>query len=80
MGSILVAAWIAQIAFWGLVLGGLISGDLSATRAAVFLILWLSALFGLPYLPNGAALFSPFVAALDIALVFIIFKGDVRLT
>jgi hypothetical protein len=43
-------------------------------------LLWLAGCFGLPYLPDGAAMFPPFVAVLDIALVFIIFKGDVRLT
>jgi hypothetical protein len=46
----------------------------------VFLALWAAGLYGLPYLPNGAALFSSFVAVLDIGLVFLIFKGDVRLT
>jgi hypothetical protein len=30
-------------------------------------------------MPYGAALFSPAVAVLDIALVLILFKGDVRL-
>jgi hypothetical protein len=29
--------------------------------------------------PQGAAVFSSYVALLDIALVFIIFKGDVKL-
>jgi hypothetical protein len=35
---------------------------------------------GLPLIPYGALLFSSWVAVLDIALVFIIFKGDVRLS
>jgi len=30
--------------------------------------------------PQGGAMFPSFVALLDVALVFIIFKGDVRLT
>jgi hypothetical protein len=36
----------------------------------------------LPYAPYAPAraMFSSYVAILDIALVFIIFKGDVRLT
>ena len=33
-----------------------------------------------PFVPYGGGLFSPYVAALDIGLVFTIFKGDVRLT
>jgi hypothetical protein len=36
-------------------------------------------MFGLRFIPYGAGLFSSFVAVLDIALVFTIFKGDVRL-
>jgi hypothetical protein len=43
-------------------------------------VLWLAGFLGLPYFTYGATLFSPFVAVLDIALVFIIFKGDIRLT
>jgi hypothetical protein len=54
--------------------------ELGARGVALFLLLWLSGLFGLPFLPHGGSLFSPFVAVLDIALVFILFKGDVRLT
>jgi hypothetical protein len=34
----------------------------------------------LPYASYGAALFSPYVATLDIVLVFLVFKGDVKLT
>jgi hypothetical protein len=47
---------------------------------ALFLAIWLGGRFALPHLPDGAAMFPSFVAVLDIALVFIIFKGDVRLT
>jgi hypothetical protein len=78
MDSVGVAAWIAQAAFWTLAALGLFSGELTLRRLVVFLSLWLAGLFGLPYFPYGAALFSPFVAALDIVLVFMIFKGDVR--
>ena len=46
----------------------------------MFLCLWVAALFGLPYVPYGAALFSSFVAVLDIVLVLVIFEGDVPLT
>jgi hypothetical protein len=49
---------------------------------AAFFLVWLAGLFGLPYVPYepAHAMFSAFVAALDIALVFVIFKGDLRLT
>jgi hypothetical protein len=42
------------------------------------LALWAAGLYGLPYIPYGAALFPPYVAFLDVALVLVIFKGDVR--
>jgi len=46
------------------------------------LLLWVAGAAGLPYVPYAPAraMFSSYVAVLDIALVFIIFKGDVRLT
>ena len=55
---------------------------LSLERLAVFLVLWLAGLIGIPYVPYepARAMFSSFVAVLDIALVLAIFKGDVRLT
>jgi hypothetical protein len=80
MGSPAIASWIAQLAFWGLLVYGLAVQELAVKHTAVFLVLWIAALAGLRYLPYGAGLFSPFVALLDIALVFLIFKGDVRLT
>jgi hypothetical protein len=80
VGSAGVAGWIAHIAFWVLLAYGWLWDELDARAVAGFLLLWLVGLFGLPYLPYGGSLFSPFVAVLDVALVFIIFKGDVRLT
>ncbi|MGH2436916.1 MAG: hypothetical protein ACRDFA_07980 [bacterium] len=82
IGSPGVAAWIAHALFWGLLLYGWISGQLNLKRIVILLVLWLAGRFGLPYVPYtpAAAMFSSFVAVLDIALVFMIFKGDVRLT
>ena len=79
MGSALIAAWIAHVAFWVLLAYGWFWDELGPKGLAVFVILWLAGMFGLPFIPYGAALFSSFVAVLDIALVFIIFQGDVRL-
>ena len=61
---------------------GLGGGELNLRRTTVFVLLWPTGLFGLPHVPYepAHAMFSSFVAVLDIALVFIIFKGDVRLT
>jgi hypothetical protein len=80
MGSAGIAGWIAHIAFWVLLPYGWLWDELGARGVAVFLVLWLSGLFGLRFLTHGGFLFSPFVAVLDVALVFIIFKGDVSLT
>ena len=79
MGTPAIAAWIAQIAFWVLLAAGLALGELGKTSTATFLILWLAGYWGLPYLPYGAAFFSSLVAALDVALVLLVFKSDIRL-
>jgi hypothetical protein len=80
IGSAGVASWIAHAAFWVLIAWGVAAGELALRRAAVFLLLWLTGLFGLPRLPYepARAMFSSFVAVLDVVLVFVIFKGDVR--
>jgi hypothetical protein len=82
MGSAGVAAWIAHMAFLGLLLYGWALGELGLKRITITLLLWLVGRVVLPYVPYepAHAMFSSFVAVLDIALVFMIFKGDVRLT
>ena len=82
MGSATVAAWIAHLGFWTLLVYGAGVGELTPRRVAAFFLVWLAGLFGLPYVPYepAHAMFSSFVAVLDIALVFVIFKGDLRLT
>jgi hypothetical protein len=69
------------IAFWGfwalLVLGWMI-GELDVRRTAVFTGLWVAGRVASGYFLDGV-LFAPYLAVLDIALVFVIFKGDVRL-
>lgn len=82
VGSPAVAAWIAHLAFWALLVYGLVVQELNLTRLAIFVVVWFGGLVALPYAPYepARAMFSSFVAMLDIALVFTIFKGDVRLT
>lgn len=79
MGSPAIAALIAHVAFWILLGYGWLWQDVRGPGVVVFLALWASGLWGLPFFPYGAALFSSYVAVLDIVLVFLIFKGDVRL-
>ena len=82
VGSPLVAAWIAHAVFWGLLLYGWAVGELNRRGVTIFLLLWLAGRVGLPYVPYepAYAMFSSFVAVLDIALVFLIFRSDVSLT
>ncbi len=72
-----LAALVAHAAFWAVLAIGWYWDELGLRGIAVFLVLWLSGYFGLPHITNGTALFGPFVAVLDIALVFAVFKGDV---
>jgi len=81
MGSTAIAAGIAYVAFPVLLFYGWAIGELSPSRVGVFVLLWFAGLFGLPLVPYEpiGAMFPSFVAVLDIALVFAIFKGDVEI-
>ncbi len=75
-----VAALIAHVAFWFLLAYGLAWQEIRRTGLVIFLSLWILGYFAVGFIPYGAVPFSSWVAALDIALVFVIFKGDVPLT
>ena len=74
-----VAALIAHVAFWFLLAYGRFWDEVTPRGATILAALWLTGWFALPFVPYGAALFPSYVAVLDIVLVWIIFKGDVRL-
>ena len=74
-----IAAVIALWGFWILLCVGWIRRELRARSAFIFVVLWVAGFLGLRRVLFGL-LFAPFVAMLDIALVFMIFHGDVRLT
>ena len=82
MGSEAVASFVAHITFWFLLAYGWRTRTLELAPASIVVALWIVGALGMPYLPYGPAraMFSSFVAVLDIALVFVIFKGDVHLT
>ena len=80
MGTPVIAGWIAHVAFWTLLIVGAWSEDLGPRTIGGFLVLWLFGMFGLPQVSFGAGLSTPFVAVLDVALVFMVFKSDIRLT
>jgi hypothetical protein len=80
LGSSGIAAWIAHVAFWALLLIGMGSGEVGKRGGALFIALWLAGYLGLPFVPSGGILLTPYLAVLDIVLVFVVFKGDVRLS
>jgi hypothetical protein len=79
MDSIAIAGLIALVAFWVLLVYGWAFDELHVPGISVFIALWCLARFGLPYF-HADGFFITCVAVLDIALVFIIFKGDVPIT
>ena len=78
VGSSAVAAWIAELAFWGILGLGVVFGEVSRRAAAIFVALWAIGFFGLR--GSWGPFVTPYVAVLDIVLAFVVFKGDVRLT
>jgi hypothetical protein len=56
------------------------SGELGIKGAAIFVTVWLAAYIGLPLVSFGSLFLTPLVAVLDVVLVFLVLKGDVRLS
>ena len=77
-----VAAVIAHVAFWVLLGFGWFAEEVGRVGATVFMALWVVGWFGFPLLPvpYGPDLFVSYLALLDVVLVFIVIKGDVKLT
>ena len=81
VGSGAIGGVVAQLAFWILLVVGVLFGQLGRVKAAAFVVLWLVGSFGLPRVAWWASsLVTSWIAILDIVLVFMVFKGDVRLT
>lgn len=80
IGSVAIATFVAQAGFWILLAIGVFTVALGWRPVVVFLVLWIGGRAALTATPLGVALFPPYVAMLDIALVLLIFKGDVRIT
>jgi hypothetical protein len=74
--------WIAHPLFVALVWGGAWSEEIGRVGVSIFAALWLTGFFALRLLPVGPAgslLFTSYVAMLDVALVIVVFKSDIRL-
>jgi len=74
--SVGIAAWIAHITFAVVLFLG---WDELGWSRVIFPLLWLAGYVAQSYVPNGPSLFAPYVAVMDIVLVFMVFKGDVSL-
>ena len=78
IGSPLVGSWITHVAFW--VLLALAAKDRRWRTMGVFMALWIAGYVASGQIPALNLFFMPFVAVLDIALVFIVLQRDIRLT
>ena len=76
IGTPLVAAWIAHVAFW--VLLALAARAGRWRTIGVFAVLWLSGYIASGQIAALTLFFMPYVAVLDIALVFIVLQRDIR--
>jgi hypothetical protein len=79
LSSAVVAAWIAYVAFAVLVAVGLVSGELSVRGLVAALLACAVGRIGLSYVPSGDAMFPSVVAVVDIVLVLVVVKSDVRI-
>jgi hypothetical protein len=78
VGSVAVGAWIAYIALVVLLVWGVRSGDLGRRGAGAAVAACIAAYVGVSYIPHGQTVFVSAVAVIDIVLVLVIFKRDVR--
>jgi hypothetical protein len=75
-----IGALIAHVAFWVLLVYGWFWDELGPKGIVTFVVLWVGGMYALEWIPHGPDMFFSWVAVLDVALVFLIFKGDLRLT
>ena len=75
------ASLIAEATFWATLILGAALGEIRVRGCVLFASAWALGFFGLPRMSSYAAVFvTPYVAALDIVLALVVFKGDVRLS
>jgi hypothetical protein len=76
IGSPLVGWWIAHVVFW--VLLALAVRDRRWRTIGAIGMLWVAGYIASAQVASLALFFMPYVAVLDIALVFIVLKRDIR--
>ena len=79
VGSATIGAWIALIAFWLLLAFAWAFNEIELRGRLIFVGLWVGSNLALRAL-NASEFFPPIVALLDVVLVLLVFKGDIRLT
>lgn len=78
IGSPQIAWWIAHAAFWILVVLAVRDGRWRTT--SIILVLWVIGYIASHQIASLNLFFMPYVAVLDIALVFFVLRRDIRLT
>jgi len=68
---------VAHIAFWVVLLIG--AREMGLRRTGFFMVLWIIGYVGCTWITSGPILFISYVAVLDIVLVLVVFRGDIRL-
>jgi hypothetical protein len=68
--------FIAHILFWAFLLIG--ASDMDRSSVAIYVGLWLAGYVATHWMSSGGLVFVSYVALLDVALVFHVFKGDIR--
>jgi hypothetical protein len=80
MGSVGLVPWIAHPLFVVLLGAGWFTREIGHAGLVTFVALWLLGFFIFDsLLRSGGMLFPAYVAILDVVLVLLVFKGDVRL-
>lgn len=75
-----LASLIAQVAFFSVAVYGRATDDLSTRAIIVFVALWAAGYILTGTIDYGSLFFTSYIAILDIVLVLMVFKGDIRLT
>jgi hypothetical protein len=69
-------SFIAHVLFWLFLAIG--ASEMGGRSVAIYVGLWLLGYIATSWLSSGGLVFVSYVALLDVALVFQVFKGDIR--
>ena len=72
-------ALLPHVAFFVLLAAGWWLQELSLRRIGMFLVIWLVASAAVPMLPYGGLWMTALVSVLDVMLILMIFRRDIRI-